>query len=56
MPDFSNAKVTYYVTVMTACCSATIGVSCGTITLLLRDTVCGANLSKESVSSRLEPS
>ena len=34
---------------MTASCSAILGVSYGTVTLLLRDTVCSANLSKESV-------
>ena len=49
---FPVAKVTYYVTIMAASCSAIISVSYGTITLLLRDTVCSANLSQESVSSK----
>ena len=35
---FPVAKVTKYVTIMTAFCSAIIDVSCGTITLPLRDT------------------
>ena len=49
---FPVAAVTYYVTITTASCSAIIDVSYGTITLLLRDTVCSANIYKESVSSK----
>ena len=35
---FPVAKVTYYDTIMTVSCSGIIGVSYGTITLLLHDT------------------
>ena len=38
---------------MTAYSSAVIGVSYRSMTLLLRDTACSANLSKESVSSKV---
>ena len=40
-------KVTNYVIIITASCSAIIDVSYGTMTLLLRDTVCSDNLSEE---------
>ena len=47
LPGFPVAKVIYYVTIMAASCSAIISVSYGTITLMLRDTVCIVHLSKE---------
>ena len=49
---FHVTKVTYYVAIMTASCSVIIDVSYVSITLLLRDKVCIANLSKETVYSK----